>query len=325
MLFLHLVTTLGELGVSLLTLLVLKHVYDYLRDLKGLRRFPGLNFWAPFTNIPYMYYSSQGRRYKEVHKAHVKYGPVVRVGPNSLSFNDAIAAKDIYGHGSPVRKDTFYDSLSGTHRHLADVADRDEHSRKRRVLAGAYSQIGLERWEHVVADRVAALIQQYDRLCLEPEYESTPHTDPSLTPDRVKGFINHRRWMGIFAEDAIAQIGLTAELGLLEAGSDLISIKDIQGKPREFSYREALWFAHRIQSSIVWSPAWFKGLANLTSWHPWWIHNDNFTNMYGTTKKLGSLSTDICFLQVHSNGTETIGSIRGGRETHGLLHIFTRG
>jgi cytochrome P450 len=270
---------LAAAGLCLLFFLILTHIYSYLRDPKGLRRFPGMTTLAPFTNIPYMYYASQGRRFKVVHEAHKKYGPIVRVGPNSVSFNHVAGARDIYGHGSQVRKDAFYDVLSGTHRHLADVADRDEHSRKRRVLAGAYSQAGLERWEHVVADRTAALLLQYDRLCDEPEYQATPHADPALTADRVEGFINHRRWMGIFAEDAIAQIGLSADLHLLEAGNDLVSIKDFAGRPYQFSYREALWYSHRIQSSLVWSPAWFKRLAALTSWHPFWRYNEDYTNM----------------------------------------------
>jgi cytochrome P450 len=259
---------------------VLQHVYRYLRDPKGLRRFPGMTALAPFTNVPYMFYASQKRRFKAVHEAHQKYGSVVRVGPNSVSFNDVRAAIDIYGHGSPVRKDEFYDLLSGSHRHLADVADRSEHTRKRRVLAVAYSQAGLERWEHVVADRASALVEQYDKQCERPEYRATPHADPLISPERLHGFINHRSWMGIFGEDAIAQIGLSADLHLLEKGNDLVTVKDLDGRVQTFSYRVALWYAHRIQSCMVWSPTWFKRLAQWTAWHPWWsTHNANWTNM----------------------------------------------
>lgn len=260
-------------------ILISSHVLEYFRDRKGLRRFPGMTAIAPLTNLSYMFEASRGRRYKAVHEAHEKYGPIVRVGPNSISFNDIRAVKDIYGHGSPVRKDEFYDVLAGTHRHLADVADRDEHSRKRRVLAGAYSQDGLEHWEHIVADRTSALIMQYDRLCENPSYRHTPHRDPKVECDRLKGFINHRSWMGIFAEDAITQIGLSADLHMIEAGSDVVQVKDLNGKISSFSYREALWYSHRIQSCLVWSPKWFKSLVRWTSWHPWWRHNDNYTNM----------------------------------------------
>lgn len=255
-------------------------IYYYLRDAKGLRRFPGMSMLASLTNIPYMYYSNQGRRFKEVHEAHQRLGPVVRVGPNSVSFNDVQAARDIYGHGSPVRKDEFYDVLAGSHRHLADVADRDDHSRKRRVLAGAYSQAGLERWEHVVADRTVALVNQYDRLCDNPSYEHTPHRDPTIVDGDLEGFINHRRWMGIFAEDAIMQIGFSADHRFIEKGNDKVEVENLQGRKYKFSYREALWYSHRYQSSLVWSAQWFKRLVTLTGWHPWWsIRNRDWTNL----------------------------------------------
>ncbi|KAJ4248808.1 hypothetical protein NW762_012646 [Fusarium torreyae] len=261
-------------------LLFFKHIYDYLRDPKGLRRFPGMTVLAPFTNLPCMYYASQGKRFRAFHEAHERLGPVVRVGPSSISFNDAVGFKDIYGHGSHVRKGEFYDVLAGSHRHLADVADREDHARKRRVLAGAYSQAGLERWEHIVADRTAALISQYDNLCTEPKYHATLHADPTYNDKLYKGCINHRHWMILFAQDAIAQIGLTADLNLIEAGHDVVVVKDVNnGKQRKFSYREALWRSHVIQTSFVWSPRWFSWLSYLSGWHPYWADNTNYTHM----------------------------------------------
>ncbi|KAF2094199.1 cytochrome P450 monooxygenase [Rhizodiscina lignyota] len=259
-------------------LFALKPIYDYLRDPKGLRRFHGMNWLAPFTNIPYMYYSSQGRRFKVVHEAHKKH-TIVRVGPNSVSFNDVVGVRDIYGHGSPALKDEFYNVLAGTHRHLADVQNREEHSRKRRVLAGAYSQAHLIQWEHVVADRTSALVAQYDRLCEKPEYVPTPHADPSSDPKQLEGFINHRLWSTLFGIDAICEIGMSAGLRLLENGNDMVDVETMDGKPYRCSYRESLWYAHRVQSSLVWSTGWFKHLRGLTKWHPFWRHEENYTNM----------------------------------------------
>lgn len=267
------------LATSSLLLVVVKHLYDYLQDPKGLRRFPGMNILAPFTNLPYMYFASRGNKFKVLHDAHQKYGPIVRVGPTSVSFNDAVGFKNIYGHGSAVTKGEFYDILSGSHRHLADVSNREEHARKRRVLAGAYSQAGLERWEHIVADRTAALVKQYDRLCSKPVYQPTIHALSSPGNTSFDGYINHRHWMILFSQDAIAQIGLAADLKLLEAGHDTVDFQDSNGKQRRFSYREALWRSHRIQTSLVWSPRWFNWLATLSGWHPYWAANTNYTHM----------------------------------------------
>ncbi|KAG7038484.1 benzoate 4-monooxygenase cytochrome P450 [Colletotrichum scovillei] len=255
------------------------HVYAYFRDKKNLRRFPGMTTFASFTNIPCMYYAFRGKRFAAFHMAHETLGPIVRVGPNSISFNDAQGFKDIYGHGSPVRKGEFYDVLAGSHRHLADSANREEHSRKRRVLAGAYSQSGLERWEHIVFDRTQALMHQYDRLCEDPEYTPTLHADPRFHLSTNGGYVNHRHWMILFAEDAIAQIGLSADLNLIEKGHDILEVQTLDGGTRSFSYREALWRSHVIQTSLVWSPKWFRWLRSLTAWHPYWSDNANYTHM----------------------------------------------
>ena len=271
------IVTLAGFIASFLLYIIISRLYTFLRDDKGLRKFPSMNMLASFTNLPYMYLSHRGIRYKEVHKAHQRLGPVVRVGPNSVSFSNPDAVKDIFGHGSYTLKDGFYDRLAGTHRHLADVADKKDHSRKRRVLAAAFSQAGLEQWEHIVADRARVLVAQYDRACENPVYIPTIHADSSLkNTDKLKDYINHRHWMLIFGEDAIAQIGFTADLQLLEKGTDVVKVRDYHGKELEFSYREALWKSHRILTKIAWSDRSFYPLKRLLSWHPYWRHEDRY-------------------------------------------------
>jgi len=73
-----------------------------LRYSKGLNKFDG-PFLASFTDlwkVWYAYHNSQKKNdiYVDIHK---KYGDVVRIGPNNLSFADPRAIQDIYGtHGS---------------------------------------------------------------------------------------------------------------------------------------------------------------------------------------------------------------------------------
>ncbi|KAJ5708761.1 benzoate 4-monooxygenase cytochrome p450 [Penicillium malachiteum] len=47
----------------------------------------------------------KGQRVKTFQDAHQWFGPVIRVGPNAISFNDAKTVKDIYGYGSPFEKE----------------------------------------------------------------------------------------------------------------------------------------------------------------------------------------------------------------------------
>jgi hypothetical protein len=62
----------------------------------GLNRYPG-PFWAQISNL-WRYIDVRGRRPEVTHIAlHRKYGDVVRLGPNVLSFADPSALKVIYG------------------------------------------------------------------------------------------------------------------------------------------------------------------------------------------------------------------------------------
>jgi hypothetical protein len=76
---------------SLLYLFVLP-VIEYFRDPKGLRRYPALDSFAGITNISFMIESHRGFRSKKLAELHKEH-PVIRTGPNSLSFGDAQAIK----------------------------------------------------------------------------------------------------------------------------------------------------------------------------------------------------------------------------------------
>lgn len=61
-----------------------------------LAKFPGPRLNA-ISDVPGIYILVKGRFALEVKKLHDKYGSVVRVSPNELSFNSVQAWEDIYG------------------------------------------------------------------------------------------------------------------------------------------------------------------------------------------------------------------------------------
>jgi hypothetical protein len=84
------------------------------------------------------------RGYQAFHtqKLHEKYGPVVRIGPNHLSFTDASAWKDIYGHLVGQRMGAVEMGKARTFANLIDGiptsvlnSSREEHSLVRKALA----------------------------------------------------------------------------------------------------------------------------------------------------------------------------------------------
>merc|ERR1711939_804489 len=104
----------------------------YFKDPKRLRRFPNLSLLSGISSLPFIVVAHGGFRSKYLAKVHKKH-PVIRTGPNALSYGDPRAIKDIYGHNTKCVK--------------------DEHQRKRKVLSSAYALKNLEEWEFKVADK----------------------------------------------------------------------------------------------------------------------------------------------------------------------------
>ncbi|TVY34702.1 Benzoate 4-monooxygenase [Lachnellula occidentalis] len=234
---------------SLFSYFILWPVVNYFRDPKGLRKYPNLNFLCGVSDLGFMYEAHKGFRSNALLEAHQK-SPVVRIGPNSLSYSDISAIKDIYGHNTKCVKDVFYDTLAGTHHHLADVRDKLDHQRKRRILSSAYALKNLEGWEHKVADKTERFIKAAEARCTEPLKKGELPTPESLTFD-------YRAYANFFTLDAIADIGLSERLNFLDQGHDLVTAETMDGKLYKTNYRKCLHATAKAQAGTVWAYDWY--------------------------------------------------------------------
>jgi hypothetical protein len=93
-------------------------------------------------------------------------GPVVRVGPNELSFATLKSWKDIYGHqpsAIPVAtKSEFYDMYGSAYKTGCIGSERDpaKHSRMKRNLTAAFSTRALTEQENIIASCVDNFISK---------------------------------------------------------------------------------------------------------------------------------------------------------------------
>lgn len=209
-----------------------------------------MSMFSGISSIPMMIVARGGARSTHLSKLHKK-DPILRTGPNMLSFGRVQAIKDIYGHGTPCRKDETYILTAGTHYHLADVIDKPDHARKRKVLSSAYALKNLEEWEHKVADKVERMIGQFDARCTAPLPEGTYPKPEDLNVD-------YRAWTNFFSLDAIADIGLSERLGFLDQGHDRTEAQGTDGKVFEANLREVLYPIARKQSHLIWSYDYYK-------------------------------------------------------------------
>jgi len=77
-------------------------------------------FFSPLSKVPgpkltavtqlwLMYHEFKGDRTVQIDKLHSHYGPVVRVSPSEVSFNNQESLREIYGIKSTFPKSSFYD------------------------------------------------------------------------------------------------------------------------------------------------------------------------------------------------------------------------
>ncbi|KAL7928364.1 cytochrome P450 [Trichoderma chlorosporum] len=231
------------LSVALL-LLVLEPLLTYYWDEKKLRRFPNANLVSGISDVGYILQRYRRFRSKEIHEAHLQH-PVVRVGPNSLSFSTPDAIRAIYGHNTQCIKGGTYITAAGLHPSLLDVVDKEEHARKRRILSHAFATRNLEQWEFKVTDKVQKIVAQFDLMCHKNKEEAD---------------IDFRMWSNLFTIEAIVDIALSHHLGCLGRGIDLVYITAKDGREKAVNYIDCLHAGRRATSMLIWSTKWFTSL-----------------------------------------------------------------
>ncbi|KAK9350688.1 cytochrome P450 [Lipomyces doorenjongii] len=208
-----LATVIGILFVIAILVKVGHCIYMYEFDPHDLKRFPSAGF-SGITSLWSLYHNYRYKRYYAIHKAHEKLGPAVRVQPNHISFSSPDAFYDIYSHSATrIIKDGFYDSISGEFRATGDTRSREEHSRKRRVVAHAFSVRGVAEYEPAVMKATEDLVDQLDKRT-----------------GAGAGSFNIEKWIHLYTFDAIGDILFSNNFGFLKLGDDLCMAETHNGK-----------------------------------------------------------------------------------------------
>ncbi|KAI0894235.1 putative cytochrome P450 monooxygenase [Annulohypoxylon nitens] len=157
------------LAAGVVSLFVILHVC-YNLYLHPLRSFPGP--WYTKSSIAwFVYHGYKGDHWSAVHELHLKYGPVVRIAPDELSFTEARAWKDIYGHRQGIPEfpkdssQTFTDDPA--HPHII-AAPREQHSKLRKLLSHGFSEKALREQEGVLNTYAMKLINALRSRICEP-------------------------------------------------------------------------------------------------------------------------------------------------------------
>ncbi|KAI0870729.1 cytochrome P450 [Hypoxylon argillaceum] len=127
-----------------------------------LARFPG-PLLARSTLLWRMQKTLNGRIHRSIEAGHQKYGPILRVSPNELSFASVTSWKSIYGHrpgGMQPTKSEFYDMYGSGFNSLCIGSERvpEKHRQMKSFLSAAFSTQALLEQEPLVSQIVDAFI-----------------------------------------------------------------------------------------------------------------------------------------------------------------------
>ncbi|KAI1460043.1 pisatin demethylase [Annulohypoxylon moriforme] len=188
---------------------------------RGLNKYPGPTL-AHFTDW-YRFYKVWLRHPEQWHiKLHEKYGDVVRLGPNSLSFGNPNAIKVIYGLGKGFTKSDFYPVQMATSRGqplptLFSTQSEYFHSQLKRSVNSAFSM---------------SAQMQY-----EPLFDSTNEVFLDQTDERFAStgeVCNFYRWLQFYTFDVIGDMVYSKRHGFLESNTDVDNI--VRDNARLFDY-----------------------------------------------------------------------------------------
>ncbi|KAJ9132171.1 Cytochrome p450 [Pleurostoma richardsiae] len=177
----------------------------------GLSKYPG-PFLASLTDW-WRFWDVYGRRAENTHiKLHEKYGDVVRLGPNVLSFADPKALKSIYGLNKGFVKSDFYvvqQSVVKGHslQSLFSTTDNEFHQQFRRCVNSAFAMSALVQYEPFVDNTTKLFLEQTERL-----YVGNPEG------------CNFTRWLQFYAFDVIGEITYSKRHGFIEKNEDIDGI-----------------------------------------------------------------------------------------------------
>lgn len=204
-------TAVGSILVVKIGLICLTAIYSLY--FHPLRKIPGPKLWIAFPIVKSIA-QLRGQLDFQIRAFHEKYGEVVRIGPDAVTFTSPQAWKDIYGHGHAElakhfpRGTAHGDDGAGA----SDIisANARDHFRFRRAMLPAFSGKALEQQEPLIQVYVDLLVRRLREVAEAGE-----------ATDMV-------RWYTFTTFDLIGDLAYGEPFGGLESGKSNAWVESIE-------------------------------------------------------------------------------------------------
>ncbi|KAI1781221.1 cytochrome P450 [Hypoxylon cercidicola] len=129
-------------------------LFAYRLTLHPLRKYPG-PFLASISDAYAGYYAASMSIHVRTRQDQLKYGKIMRYGPNRLIFSSSRALKDIYQNERIAKSYVYqYTSVTPGVYSLFNVVDKDIHRVKRKLLGQAISERSMRVFETTMLEQI---------------------------------------------------------------------------------------------------------------------------------------------------------------------------
>jgi len=177
---------------AFVTVFISYWVYNAIYNLyfHPLAKFPGPR-WAAASYLAEFYYDvlQGGQYFKKVIEMHEEYGPLVRINPHELSFNDPFFYDKVYsGSGQKRDKDRYQTVQSGLPSTGLTTVDHELHRQRRGYISNLFSKKAISSLEPVIQSKVHLLVEKLKEAHNKGEKLAGVFVFGALTCDVVSHF-----------------------------------------------------------------------------------------------------------------------------------------
>lgn len=181
-----------------------------------LRSFPG-PFLASITRIWKVLSVARGRTHLHHIALHQKYGPIVRIAPNEVSFSSPQAARTVLAAGKGFYKTDFYAVFPPPENpDIFTEIREDVHAAKKRVANVPYSMAAMRQLSPFIDDTIDLFASRLGEFCVDLDVGRSVPLDVA-----GRGKVDLGAWLHYFAFDVLGEVAFSRSFGFLAAGRDV--------------------------------------------------------------------------------------------------------
>ncbi|KAG0647709.1 Cytochrome P450 monooxygenase [Hyphodiscus hymeniophilus] len=165
-----------------------------------LRKYPG-PVLASFSRLHSLLSVASGKYPDRITALHARYGPIVRIAPNELSFSSPEAARELLSAGKGFHKTPFYSVFPPPENpDIFTETREDVHARKKRVANVPYSMAAMQQLTPFIDETIEVLLSKLNNS---------------------EGKVDLGDWLHFFAFDVLGEVAFSRKFGFLVQGVDI--------------------------------------------------------------------------------------------------------